>query len=88
MIVWRNPSNGRRYVLRISNDLFDGWVVEREWWGDPARHGGKVATGYKRDLVRSEDELERLIAAIDARRTRHGYVLVTPCTKRWSKELR
>ena len=87
MIVWRNPSNGRRYVLHISDDLFDGWVVEREWWGDPARHGGKSPRGYKRDLIRSRDDLERLIAEVDARRSRHGYVLITPLTEQDGAEI-
>jgi predicted DNA-binding WGR domain protein len=64
---WFNPSNGRRYLVELFEDLLGDWVLIRRWAG-PSRSGNqKIAVMATYDAALSQ------FRRIEGKRQKRGY---------------
>lgn len=64
---WFNPSNGRRYLVELFEDLLGDWVLVRRWAGTKRPGNQKMAL-----MVNHADALHHL-KSIEVLRRKRGY---------------
>jgi hypothetical protein len=69
-LLFRNPTNGRRYQAILGRDLFGDWVLWRGWCGADGKGGGEL------HQVLDDTSVVAAIERLCRRREARGYVLV------------
>ncbi|MEM9817193.1 MAG: hypothetical protein AAF827_12425 [Cyanobacteria bacterium P01_D01_bin.6] len=67
---WQRPTDGRRYRVELSQNLFGEWVLIREWWGVASKRRGSKKQG-----VNTYAEGVECLEAVAKRRMQRGYVV-------------
>jgi hypothetical protein len=67
---WFNPSNGRRYLIELFEDLLGDWILIRRWMG--MRRPGNQKMALMPSYEKALDHIKR----IEGKRQKRGYFRV------------